>query len=157
MQSMRPIDSIIVHSTATPPNLDVGVGWIRKLHIEQNGWSDIGYHYVIKRNGLIQKGRPIEIPGAHVKGMNANTIGVVYVGGVDGEGKAQDNRTLLQKLSLHVLLQLLAVRHKTTKILGHKECASTECPSFEVSTLRREFKIIRISILLGLVWLMIRR
>jgi N-acetylmuramoyl-L-alanine amidase len=154
---MREINSFIVHSTATPPSLDVGAEWIRRLHVEDRGWSDIGYHYVIRRNGLLEKGRPIEMPGAHVKGMNENTIGIVYVGGVDSQGEAEDNRTLPQKITMQLLLQYLAIKYKTSKILGHKECSNTECPSFDVGTLRTQFKAFRTLIIIVVLWAIVKR
>ena len=66
-----------------------------------------GYHYVIKRDGQIELGRPIEKIGAHVKGYNKSSIGICYCGGVDDEMKEQDNRTGAQKESLLLLLKYL--------------------------------------------------
>ena len=79
---VRMIDSIIIHSTATPVGMDVGVEDIRAWHVRDNGWRDIGYHWVIRRDGTIEEGRPEIAVGAHVAGYNHNSIGVALVGGV---------------------------------------------------------------------------
>lgn len=78
---MREINLIVVHCTYSRPSMDIGVEEIRKWHVEGNSWTDIGYHYVIRRDGTIEDGRPIERPGAHVKGHNSNSIGIAWVGG----------------------------------------------------------------------------
>ena len=66
---MRRIDSIIIHCTASPDYMDIGVKEIDRWH-KDRGWSQIGYHYVVRRNGEIERGRPIEQQGAHAKGAN---------------------------------------------------------------------------------------
>lgn len=76
---MRPIDTIIVHCSASPDNLDVGVKEIREWHIKR-GWSDIGYHYVIRRSGKIETGRDEKRVGAHCEGANKTSIGICVVG-----------------------------------------------------------------------------
>jgi len=84
-QSTRTIDEIIVHCTATPEGKDFTVQQIRDWHVKGNGWRDIGYHFVVYRNGDVMPGRPIAQPGAHCAGHNAHSIGVCYVGGCDTE------------------------------------------------------------------------
>ena len=82
-RKMRNINKIIVHCSATPEDRDVSVDTIRKWHVEDNGWRDIGYHWVIPLSGSIEKGRPESQPGAHANGFNKKYIGVRYIGGVD--------------------------------------------------------------------------
>ena len=96
---MREINKIVIHCSATPPDMYVDKAMIDRWHKER-GWSGCGYHYVIKRDGQIELGRPIEKIGAHVKGHNKTSIGICYCGGVDGEMKEQDNRSDSQKASL---------------------------------------------------------
>ena len=66
---MRKIDKIILHCTATPEGRDVSVNAIKKWHTDK-GWSDIGYHYVVSLDGLVEEGRPVVRQGAHVRGHN---------------------------------------------------------------------------------------
>lgn len=129
--TLRPIDKLIIHCSATQPKMDVGVKEIREWHIKQ-GWRDIGYHYVIRRDGKIEDGRPLDQQGAHTQGHNAKSIGICLVGGVDSAMKAQDNFTPEQWKSLRRLLMMLKVDYKKATIHGHREYANKDCPSFDV-------------------------
>lgn len=131
---MRKIDTIVVHCTATPPTMDIGVPTVRKWHMEGRGWSDIGYHFLVTRDGRIQKGRPIERQGAHAKGFNATSIGLCYVGGVDASLKPEDNRTEAQNVSMMELITELTERFHITEVLGHRDLPKVRkaCPSFDV-------------------------
>ena len=75
---MRQIHRIIVHHSASP--LSTTVDDIRDWHVNGNGWSDIGYHYIILGDGTIAEGRPINKIGAHTKGKNRYSIGICVVG-----------------------------------------------------------------------------
>lgn len=135
---MREIKRIIIHCSATPPDLDIGAAEIRAWHTAPgwqgapNGWSDIGYHFVIRRDGLVEPGRPVERVGAHVKGHNADSIGICLVGGVDAAGRAQGNFTLVQWGALQALTTGLAAEHGAS-VHGHNEFAAKACPSFDVA------------------------
>ncbi len=117
---MRKITEIIVHCTATQEGVPVTVEQINKWH-KQRGWSGIGYHYVIDLEGNIHKGRSVEIMGAHAKGHNLHSIGVVYVGGLDKNMKPKDTRNELQKVALIKLLEDLKTKYPTAVILGHRD------------------------------------
>lgn len=80
---MRKINEIILHCSATPSTMDIGADTIRDWHVNGNGWSDIGYHIVIRRDGTIEDGRPINKIGSHCYGRNRHSIGICLV----GEGK----------------------------------------------------------------------
>lgn len=128
---MRKIDKIILHCTATQEGKDYNVATIKKWH-RQRGFSDIGYHYLIRLNGTIEKGRPIEQIGAHVKGQNAYSIGISYVGGVDKNLNPKDTRTYRQKAAIKRLLQDLWKQFPDATLHGHYEFANKACPSFTV-------------------------
>lgn len=72
----RQVNKIIVHCTATPEGRDVTVDEIRRWHVEEKNWSDIGYHWIVTLNGTLERGRPEHIQGAHAKGFNKNSIGL---------------------------------------------------------------------------------
>lgn len=118
--SKRTITDIVVHCTATRAWQDFDVDDIRRMHKAQ-GWADIGYHYLIKLDGTIQAGRDVDIIGAHVSGHNAHSIGVVYVGGLDNQGKAKDTRTENQKCALLNLMMDLRRLYPKAKISGHRD------------------------------------
>lgn len=130
-KSKRRIDEIIVHCTATKEYLGYTVDDIRQWHKKQ-GWSDIGYHYVVYLDGSVHDGRDVDIAGAHCQGHNAHSIGVVYVGGLAGDGKtAKDTRNDQQKAALLSLLLELRKLYSTAKIYGHRDFAAKDCPCFD--------------------------
>jgi len=131
---MRKIKQLIVHCSATRPNMDIGVDQIRTWHVEERGWSDVGYHYVIKRNGSIEKGRDEEVAGAHAKGFNQTSIGICLIGGLDRDGKPSANYTFAQYCSLHFILDELKDAFPDAVIMGHRDLAGVykDCPCFDV-------------------------
>lgn len=144
IKSKRTIKYIVVHCTATKEGVDLCVADIRKMH-KKNGWADIGYHYVVNLEGIVENGRHVDLVGAHVKGYNSNSIGVVYVGGLDKNGKAADTRTTKQKGALIDLLKVLKDFYPEAKIVGHRDLSPDlnhngiiepnewikECPCFD--------------------------
>lgn len=134
--SKRNIKMIIVHCTATPEGRAETVQTIRNMHLN-NGWSDIGYHYLIGLNGERWTGRNVDLIGAHCKGYNTNSIGVCYVGGVDKKMKPKDTRTDKQKDALLALLKDLRKLYPKAKIYGHRDFEKKDCPSFDA---KNEYK-----------------
>ncbi len=127
----RTINEIIVHCSATAEGKDFTVSDIKKWHLAR-GFSDIGYHYVIYRDGSINKGRDESKIGAHCTGHNSHSIGVCYIGGCAKDGKTpKDTRTDAQKKSLLVLLRELKTKYPKATIHGHREFANKACPSFD--------------------------
>lgn len=129
--SKRKIKEIICHCTATKEGVDMSVEAIRRYHIQDRGWSDIGYHYVIYRDGSIHTGRDVDVSGAHCKGHNTISIGVCYVGGLDSNKKPKDTRTDQQKAALIKLLKELKAMYPGVTIHGHYEFANKACPCFK--------------------------
>lgn len=133
IKNNRIIKEIIVHCSATPEGKDFTVLDIKKWHLER-GFSDIGYHYVIYRDGSINKGRDESKIGAHCTGHNSYSIGVCYVGGVAKDGKtAKDTRTDAQKKSLLSLLRNLKMKYPQASIHSHRDYANKACPSFDAT------------------------
>ena len=94
-QKLANINRIILHCTDTPPNMKVDISVVREWHLER-GFNDIGYHFLIRKDGSIEHGRSLTTVGAHTKGQNSNSIGVCYEGGWEEE----DDRTCEQKDSI---------------------------------------------------------
>lgn len=127
---MRPIKSFVVHCADTPASMDIGVEEIDQWH-RQRGWVGIGYHYVIRRDGTVEEGRPVELPGAHVRGHNKYTIGICLVG-----GKGGFNFTIAQMDALRILKIQLEQRFGSKPWVGHKDLDSSKtCPNFDVKSL----------------------
>ena len=117
----RKITEIIVHCTATPEGKDYDIQTIRSWHLSR-GFSDIGYHYVISRDGTVMKGRDESKIGAHCTGHNSVSIGVCYVGGLEKDGKTpKDTRTPAQKKALLDLLKELKAKYPGATIYGHRD------------------------------------
>lgn len=130
---MRNITKIIIHCAATRPSMDIGAKEIREWHTKGNGWADIGYHGVIRRDGTLESGRPMDQPGAHTSGYNANSIGICLVGGVKEDGKTPEaNFTPEQWATLRRVVLDLRKKHPNATIHGHNEFAAKACPSFDV-------------------------
>ena len=127
---MRKINKIIVHCSATPEGRNVLISEVKRWHVEERNWSDIGYHFVIELDGSTRIGRPIEKIGAHCFGKNTGSIGVCYIGGVDSKMKAKDTRTECQKESLVNLLCGLKDKYNAV-VFGHRDFSAKECPSFD--------------------------
>nr|DAM97278.1 MAG TPA: endodeoxyribonuclease I [Crassvirales sp.] len=129
----RNIKELIVHCSATPEGKDYSVDTIRQWHL-QRGFSDIGYHYVIYRDGSIHIGRDESIIGAHCTGHNTNSIGICYIGGCASDGKTpKDTRTTEQKQALVKLLKELKIKYPQASIHGHRDFANKACPSFDAT------------------------
>ena len=137
---MREIDLVVVHCTATNPSWysdksceDV-VEEIRRWHVNERKWSDIGYHYCIHRDGVVAEGRPIRRSGAHTRGANKHSVGVALVGGRGGcnDDEPLDNFTEQQMTALRKLIDDLKEDYPISKVAGHNEFANKACPCFSV-------------------------
>ena len=136
---MRNINRIVIHCSYTPPSMDIGAETIRDWHVNDNGWDDIGYHYVIDRTGGIEQGRPLEVPGAHVRGHNHDTIGICLVGGMSDDHKPESNFTHWQWDALDALLGELEAKLGKLDVVGHRDLdPSKDCPCFNVQAWRAE-------------------
>lgn len=138
--NMRKINEIIVHCTATAEGKNFKAADIDGWH-KAKGWNGIGYHHVVDLDGTVEPARPENKVGAHCLKHNANSIGVVYVGGLASDGKTpKDTRTLEQKAALVKLLTELKHRYPNATIHGHRDFAAKACPSFDAT---KEYKDIK--------------
>ena len=124
---------IIIHCSAVRPDQTSSAAQIDSWHRKDNHWKfGIGYHYVVRRDGSIEPGRPEWMVGAHCRNHNAHSIGVCYEGGLDIRGQPADTRTEAQKASLRTLLEELHRRYPRALIVGHCDLDPTkECPGFK--------------------------
>lgn len=140
LQGAVPVREIIVHCTATRPDFMQGrtasdkVAEVRRWHLER-GFSGIGYHWLIDRDGTVAKGRPMTSVGAHVIGHNTGTIGVSLFGGF---GSAATDRfaehfTAAQDAALRRLIADIKAQTTIERITGHNQYAAKACPGFNVA------------------------
>ena len=125
-------NAIFVHCSATKPSMDIGVREIRQWHKEK-GWLDIGYHFVIRRDGTVEAGREQSAVGSHVQGHNSDSVGVCLVGGIDAKGNFEANFTPEQMRALKGLLHELRGTYPKAVIRAHHDVAPKACPSFNLS------------------------
>lgn len=127
---VRKINKLVIHVSDTPDNKDFSAEDIRRWH-KQRGWSDIGYHFVIRIDGTIEKGRDLEIIGAHTKGYNSNSIGICWVGRKKITPKAFSSLTQL------CLVLVDKYNLSCENILGHYELNSHKtCPNLDMEEFR---------------------
>ncbi|ANT39893.1 Phage lysin, N-acetylmuramoyl-L-alanine amidase [Rhodovulum sp. P5] len=143
---MRPIREIVIHCSATPPDWKSGDSLfekraeIRRWHVQGNGWSDIGYHYLIDRDGHCAMGRPLARIGAHVRGHNTGTIGLCLIGGhgASADDAFEDHFTPAQDRALRALIAELQARFGHLEVTGHNLYAPKACPGFRVGPWLRQ-------------------
>lgn len=150
------IDAIVIHCSATRAGQDVRAADIDKWHKER-GFTCIGYNFVIDLDGTVEVGRPLNRDGAHCNtaglsgvAYNKHSIGICYVGGLDGDGNPADTRTPEQKQALADLVYCLINEYPIVEVIGHRDASPDknkdgkitpnewlkQCPCFDV---RAEF------------------
>jgi len=132
--SMANITHVVVHYSATYEDQNLTRADIDRMH-KARGWKMVGYHYVIRRDGTVEIGRPETMVGAHVGGQNTGKIGICCIGGLNratGPNVGVDNRTPEQIESLVKLIRDIRKRHPRVEVVGHRDLAATQCPGFDV-------------------------
>lgn len=146
---MREIRCIVLHCTATEYDKDFDVSDVRKWHLKR-GFRDVGYHYLVKLDGTVQIGRPIEEIGAHAVAIGDKTnyynrygIGIAYVGGL--LHNSPFNTLLMhpdQLFSLVDVVHRLCVLYDLdvrSQVLCHSQIANKACPCFSLSWFQSQY------------------
>ena len=110
---------IILHHAAAK---SCGAATIHQWHLN-NGWAGIGYHFVVRKNGTIERGRPENTVGAHASGSNSDSIGICFEGDFTSE-KMSD----AQKNAGKELVAYLKKKYGISKVQKHSDVCSTDCP-----------------------------
>ena len=129
---MRTIDTVIVHCADTPESMDIGYKEIYKWHVEENGWDDVGYHYIIRRDGIVERGRGESVAGAHCRGKNQSSIGICLVG--------RNRFTREQFHSLRQLVDDIEARYSIKEVTGHYKYSDKTCPNINVEEWYKEYE-----------------
>ena len=125
--------TIVIHCSATPATMDIGVDIIREWHVDEIQWEAVGYHHVIRRCGTLEPARPEEMQGAHAPRVNDRSVAICMIGGSDANGMWSNNFTNEQWVTLKALLLNLTKKYEIKKIIGHYQVDDKkECPSFKV-------------------------
>ena len=145
---MRKVEYIAVHCTAGRQTQTVE-DLMREF--KNRGWKNPGYGYVVLADGTIHQLLDDDKVSNGVKGYNSTAINVAYIGGIDADGKAVDNRTDAQKKALRQLLGMLKRKYPDAVIQGHRDFSPDtngngvvdpwerikECPCFDA---KEEYK-----------------
>ena len=135
---------LVVHCTATPAGREVTKADIEKWHLQERGWSKVGYSDMIHLDGSLENLIPFdqddEVDQWEISngaaGYNSISRHVVYVGGLNG-----DTRTEAQKKTLQTYIQYMLLRHPDIKVIGHNEVSTKSCPSFSVEQFCKSFGV----------------
>jgi len=125
LQNRETTDAIVIHHVGNT-NRDVSAAEIDRWH-KNNGWAGIGYHFVIRKDGTIERGRPMDMLGAHCYGENWHTIGVNIVGEFDNNEPEPAQMQSAAKL-LAALCRYYGIAPDRQHIVGHRDYNSTACP-----------------------------
>lgn len=119
----RTTKRIVLHHTVSG---DVSAATVHGWHLRNRGWGGIGYHYLVRTNGDIERGRPENTRGVHAPTANADSIAIVLAGNF-----SQTRPTLRQIVALTWLIRDIRGRHphwEDLPVVGHKDVGATECP-----------------------------
>lgn len=154
---MAKLKYLVLHCTATPEGREVSSNDIRAWHTNPvskggRGWKQVGYTDLIHLNGEIERlvdnnedanVDPWEITNG-AKGYNSISRHVVYVGGVVADGKTtKDTRTKAQRVAMESYVKEFHRKHPNVRIIGHREVAAKDCPSFDVQVWLKEIGVIQ--------------
>lgn len=113
-------DAIVLHHAAATTARAEDIDRIHK----NNGWSGIGYHYYVRKNGEIHRGRPEWAAGAHVLNHNNHTIGIC----AEGNYETETNMPSAQLAALCALVSDVRTRYPAAEVKRHRDYMATACP-----------------------------
>jgi hypothetical protein len=140
---------IILHHSATKDSGTVSWNAIRRYHVNECVWGDIGYHFGIELTPdkgyapgsyEILMGRMPDVPGAHTKDHNQTSLGVCFVGAFDSEPvpamQWEKGLALVRWLCRNWGIPV-------ARVFGHREFANKTCPGllFDLDRFRCELKL----------------
>lgn len=123
-------DKIVIHHTGNPVDDDLSAGQIHESHLNQ-GWAGIGYHYVIRKDGTVEAGRPLWAIGAHAEGENWHTIGIHLSGNFE---LVKPTAEQIESLAILVndLTEYYGLKNTREYVIGHRDLMATACPGINL-------------------------
>ena len=132
VNAMNGISKITIHHDGMDPSYITNkasvaerIEKIRKYHVGNNNWGDIGYHYIVDRAGRVWEGRPIQYQGAHVRNNNEHNVGILVMGNFD---KQSPSSAQLKSLYSTTAALTTPYKVKTALVRSHQEINKTACP-----------------------------
>ncbi len=108
--------TVAIHHSAALLSTNETMKSVQDLHMDSNHWADVGYHYVIDKNGILYEGRDIHVRGSSVAGYNTGTIGVCVMGNFEQDFPLEIQLTILQQV-----VNWLAATYTLTHLAAHGE------------------------------------
>ena len=118
--SMKTIEGIVLHHSGV--KVLQSVETIHNYH-KNKGWAGIGYHFYVRKDGSVYRGRPEKMAGAHCPGVNSISLGICAEGDFE-----QEIMNDVQKNAIVELIKDIKSRYNIKWIKGHREILSTDCP-----------------------------
>lgn len=128
---------IVVHHTGNPTDDDLSAAEIHQSHLQQ-GWAGIGYHYVIRKDGTIERGRPRQMIGSHAYNFNSVSIGIHVCGNFELAEPTAEQLTSLSML-IAELCNIYGLVASRDVVVGHRDLIATACPG---ANLYRDMQVI---------------
>lgn len=117
---------IVIHHTGNPTDDDLSAEQIHRSH-QNMGWAGIGYHFVIRKDGTVELGRPVDCIGAHAEGFNYCSIGVHVCGNFNAAEPTEAQLNALPMLIADVCAAYGLIAADTV-VVGHRDLMATACP-----------------------------
>jgi|GEM_PF-872861 len=124
---------LTIHHTDTPNNdslsMAARVRQIQAYHIDNKGWCDVGYHFLVGQDGRIYQGRYENRVGAHAAGANTDNVGISFIGSFNGRAPSGDMMAAGARI-MRALADTYGIALDRTRVKGHREVGTTEtdCP-----------------------------
>lgn len=117
---------IVIHHTGNPCDDDLSAAEIHQSHLGQ-GWAGIGYHFVLRKDGRVERGRPLEAVGSHAYGYNHCSIGIHVCGNFEIAEPTQAQLNVLPLLIADLCDAYGLIADKAV-VVGHRDLMATACP-----------------------------
>ena len=136
MRTRKKTTKIVIHHSASKKN--TSVDRIRKWHVEDNGWSDIGYHYIVNgETGKVSKARDIHRQGAHCPTWNSHSVGICLTGNYENDHVCKVAWTALLSL-----VEFIQITYGLTweDVQTHREGGKTACPGKNLQMMLDDYR-----------------
>jgi N-acetyl-anhydromuramyl-L-alanine amidase AmpD len=133
MKPLKVVKYLVVHCVANRCNKPFSVESLINTGLQKYG--QCSYHYYVRYDGSVIPLLPETVQGVHARHYNYCSLGIVYEGGLNEKGEAEDTRTEAQKHSLYELLKELTAEYPEARIVGHCELphVAKKCPCYPAS------------------------
>lgn len=121
-------DFLVIHHTGLRVDRDSTVEEIHRFHQKSMKWAGIGYHYLIRKDGTIEQGRPPDLVGAHALGHNKTSVGICLAGNFELARPTGAQMASLCQLAAWLCQEYGLNPLKRGVIVGHRDLNDTDCP-----------------------------